>query len=241
MKNKCYVIIPSYNEEANIGKVVEEWYNVVANIGENSRLVVIDGGSKDETYKILQSLSLRLPQLIAIQKNNYGYGVSVLYGYKYALENRADWVFQTDSDGQTDAKEFWRFWHEKDQYSALFGLRNHREDGISRIFVTKVLKIILRWIFGLNVPDANVPFRLIKGSILQKHIIKIPNNFNMTNINIILAVSILKYENNVRFFPITFKKRQGGVNSIVLRKIIKIGIQGVKDFRRAKNIFAKEK
>ena len=49
-----------------------------------------------------------------------------------------------------------------------------------------------------------------------------------------LTVLLLNAKENVKFIPITFRPRQGGVNSINLKKITKIGIQAVKDFRTIK-------
>lgn len=53
-----YIVIPAYNESENIKQVVEDWYPVVeAHDGDgNSRLVIMDDGSKDNTYEILKSM-----------------------------------------------------------------------------------------------------------------------------------------------------------------------------------------
>ena len=45
--------MPAYNEEANIRTVVEQWHPVVEQIGEDSRVVIVDDGSKDATYRVL--------------------------------------------------------------------------------------------------------------------------------------------------------------------------------------------
>lgn len=230
--DKLYIIIPAYNEEANIELVAREWHEVVAGIGQDSRLVIINDGSKDQTYEKLCALQAELPQLLPVTKENGGHGATVLYGYFYALEHGADYVFQTDSDGQTLASEFQGFWEQRNEKKVLIGYRNHREDGISRIFVTKVLKIVLFLIFGIRVTDANTPYRLMPKALLQKYIVKVPENFNLSNV--MLTVLFLRGKENVQFIPITFRPRQGGVNSINLKKITKIGIQAVKDFRTIK-------
>ena len=230
--DKLYIIIPAYNEEANIEMVAREWHEVVAGIGQDSRLVIINDGSKDQTYEKLCALQEELPQLLPVTKENGGHGATVLYGYFYALEYGADYIFQTDSDGQTLASEFQGFWEQRDEKKILIGYRNHREDGISRIFVTKVLKIVLFFIFGIRVTDANTPYRLMPKELLQKYIVKVPENFNLSNV--MLTVLFLRGKENVQFIPITFRPRQGGVNSINLKKITKIGIQAVKDFRTIK-------
>ena len=213
--DKLYIIIPAYNEEANIELVAREWHEVVAGIGQDSRLVIINDGSKDQTYEKLCALQAELPQLLPVTKENGGHGATVLYGYFYALEHGADYIFQTDSDGQTLASEFQGFWEQRNEKKVLIGYRNHREDGISRIFVTKVLKMVLFLIFGIRVTDANSPYRLMPKKLLQKYIVKVPENFNLSNV--MLTVLFLRGKENVQFIPITFRPRQGGVNSIKVK------------------------
>ena len=50
-QDSLYIVMPAYNEEANIEKVIEQWYPVVERTGENSRLVIINDGSKDGTFE----------------------------------------------------------------------------------------------------------------------------------------------------------------------------------------------
>lgn len=226
---KLYIVIPAYNEEENIEAVAREWHEVVAGIGETSRLVIINDGSKDSTYEKLLELKEELPQLEPLTKANGGHGATLLFGYEYALKEGADYIFQTDSDGQTLPSEFSGFWDQRKKYDVLIGYRNHREDGFSRVFVTKTLKLVLRLIFGLKITDANTPYRLMKRDVLQKYIPQVPDRFNLSNV--MLTVLFLDNKENVTFIPITFRPRQGGVNSINLKKITKIGFQAVKDFR----------
>ncbi|HIZ16322.1 MAG TPA: glycosyltransferase family 2 protein [Firmicutes bacterium] len=230
--DKLYIIIPAYNEESNIEEVARQWHDVVKNINNESRLVIIDDGSKDSTLTVLEGLKKELSQLEVVTKANSGHGATVLYGYNYALENGADYIFQTDSDGQTLPEEFYPFWEERNNYAAIIGHRNHRKDGFSRVIVTKTLKFVLWCIFGLKITDANTPFRLIKREVLQRYITKIPKDFNLSNV--MLTVCLVKYKENIKFVPITFRPRQGGVNSINFKKIIGIGRQAVKDFRYIK-------
>ena len=224
-----YLIMPAYNEEVNIEKVIDDWYPVVEKTGENSRFVVVDDGSKDSTYEIMKRAAGERPQLIPLTKANKGHGATVLYGYYYALEQGADYIFQTDSDGQTNPEEFWEFWKQREQYDMLIGHRCHREDGASRVFVTKVLKFVIRLCFGVSVTDANTPFRLMKAETLREQIGQIPEDFNLSNV--LLSVIYAKKRLKVRYLPISFRQRQGGVNSINLRRIAGIGWQAVKDFR----------
>lgn len=232
--DKLYIVMPAYNEEANIEKVINDWYPVIDKMSDESRFVVIDDGSKDNTYNIMNKLSKKYPKLVPITKNNEGHGATLLYGYEYAIENKADYIFQTDSDGQTLPSEFWNFWEERKNYDMVIGHRKKRQDGISRIIVTKILKFILLLIFHVNVKDANTPFRLMKVSTLKKKIKYVPSKFHLSNV--IISVIYRKHKLPVKYLEVTFKPRQGGKNSINIKKIFKIGIKSLKEFVRINKI-----
>lgn len=236
---KIYIIIPAYNEQSNIRQVVREWNIVIERLIANeeaspdSRLVVIDDGSKDSTYEIMKDIASKgeeYKHFCPLTKPNTGHGATILYGYKYAIKKGADYIFQTDSDGQTVSQEFYEFWNLRKKYDMVIGARKHREDGYSRVLVTKVLKLVIRLCFHINVEDANTPFRLMKTDTLKKYIGMMPKDFNLSNV--LISVIFTKAKARIKYIPITFRPRQGGVNSINIKSITKIGIQAVRDFRR---------
>lgn len=230
--DKLFIIIPAYNEEENIRQVIDEWYAVVErhNGDGKSRLVIIDDGSRDATYSIMKEYAKGRPLFQPLTKPNGGHGATVLYGYHYALEQGADYVFQTDSDGQTLPSEFEPFWEQRRQYDMLIGWRKHREDGAARVFTTKVLKLVIRLCFGVKVQDANTPYRLMKAETLREKIKLVPKDFNLSNV--LISVIYAKYQLKVKYIPITFRPRQGGVNSVNMKNIFRIGKQALKDFRQ---------
>lgn len=228
---KIYFVLPAYNEEANIESVVAQWHPLVQKIqdtGDYARLVIANDGSKDTTYECLKEMEKEYPLLIALNKSNSGHGATLLHLYRYALENGADYIFQTDSDGQTNPDEFKPFWEGRKDWDFQIGLRAGRQDGVSRIVVTKVLKAVVRFTFGVSVPDANTPFRLMKARPLAKIMEMIPKDFFLSNVAI--SALAVKEGYKCRWIPITFKPRQGGVNSINLPRIFKIGRKAVGDF-----------
>ena len=227
---KLYIVIPAYNEEVMIKSVIDHWYPVVEKIGTESRLVIIDDGSKDKTYQIVKDCMEEYPQLIALTKENQGHGPTVRFGYEFAIEEGADYIFQTDSDGQTLAEEFPEFWRRRKEAAMVIGHRNHRQDGFSRIIVTKVLKAVIGVMFHVNVTDANTPYRLIQADVLKEQMHLIPRDYNLSNVQV--SVIFVKKNLGVLFLPITFRPRQGGVNSINVRKIFKLGWKALADFRR---------
>ena len=228
--DKLYIVIPAYNEEETIGAVIKDWYPIVEKLGNHSRLVVIDDGSKDSTYQILQQYAKIRKALVPMTKKNSGHGATLLYGYTYAIKEGADYIFQTDSDGQTLPEEFWDFWERRTSYDMIIGHRRGRQDGLSRIFVTKTLKLILWLCFHVHVTDANAPYRLMKASTLAKYMNIIPKDYNLSNV--IISVIYAKMHLAVKYIPVTFRPRQGGTNSINMKKIIKIGKQALMDFTK---------
>lgn len=228
--DKLYIVIPAYNEEANIEDVIKDWHPVVKKTGCESRLLIIDDGSKDSTYNVMKKSAKNYPQLEIITKPNSGHGATILYGYRYAIDKGADYIFQTDSDGQTLPAEFPPFWEKRGRYAMVIGHRRGREDGFSRIFVTKTLKLVLRICFGVSIRDANTPYRLMRADVLNKHLKYIPKDYNLSNV--IISVMYAKKRLPVKYMPITFRPRQGGVNSINMKKIFYIGKQAVKDFKK---------
>lgn len=229
-EDNVYIVIPAYNEEENIKNVIEEWYEIVEKIGNSSKLVVIDDGSKDNTLEIMKECAKDKPNFIVKTKENSGHGPTLLYGYNYAIENGAKYIFQTDSDGQTTSKEFWNFWEQREDYDMVIGHRNARKDGLSRKIVTKILKLVIKICFRVTVTDANTPFRLMKANSLKAQLKYIPKDYFLSNV--LISVLFEKEKLKVKYIPITFKPRQGGKNSINIKKIVKIGIQSVKDFTK---------
>lgn len=223
--------MPAYNEQANIETVIWQWYSVVERINAqqdcSARLVIADDGSKDNTMEIMNSLVSELPFFIPLRKTNSGHGATVLYLYRYAIEHGADYVFQTDSDGQTNPDEFWQLFILRHEYDMQIGHRCRREDGKDRVVVAKVLQLLILLIFHVWVVDANTPFRLMASDKLNKVMAAIPSDFFLCNIAITAIAT--KWNYNVRFIPITFRPRQGGVNSINLIKIFKIGSKALVD------------
>lgn len=228
--DKLYIVIPAYNEAENIEKVVSQWYPVVEKVGEDSRLLIINDGSTDKTWDKIKDAASKYHQIIGINKKNEGHGATILSGYMDAIRFGADYIFQTDSDGQTNPDEFWQFWDKREKCGLLIGYRKGRQDGLSRVFVTRTLRLVLFLIFKVWIKDANTPFRLMKADQLDSVLEDIPAKFNLSNV--IMTVLYEKKYLGVEYIPITFKPRQGGVNSIDMKKIFKIGKQSLKDFKQ---------
>lgn len=227
--DSLFIVMPAYNEEDNIATVVKQWYNVLDNKSENSRLVVADSGSEDSTHDILLELKEQLPKLEILSDTLKQHGPKVIALYDFAINHGADYIFQTDSDGQTCPEEFQIFWGLRENFSGIFGYRNIREDGKSRAFVEHVVCFLIKLYFGVKIPDANAPFRLMKADTVKKYLYKLPKDYNLPNV--MMTTYFVYYKESVMFKTITFKPRQGGKNSIDILKIINTGKRALIDFK----------
>ncbi len=220
--------MPAYNEADNIELTIKQWHPVVEKIGNDSKLVIFNDGSKDNTFAIMQGLQAKYPQFLPINKTNSGHGSTILFAYNYCIENNADFIFQTDSDGQTDPEEIWEFWNKRNDIDFIIGSRDNREDGFGRVVVNRVLKLLVWTIFGENVKDLNTPFRLMNTQKLIPILKMVPKDFFLSNV--IISMLIVKRKEKSLWLPITFKPRQGGINSINFKNIFKIGFKAIGDF-----------
>ena len=231
---RLFIVMPAYNEQDNIADTLAAWYPVIERHAANgeSRLVAVNDGSKDDTFAMMQKFAKDHPLFTPLTKPNGGHGPTVIYAYNYAIEQGADWIFQTDSDGQTNPDEFEVFWEAREAYDGIFGNRTVRGDGNSRAVVEKVVCLLLRIYFGVKVPDANAPFRLMRAEKVAKYLKKLPEDYNLPNI--MMTTYFVYYKERVSFREISFKPREKGTNSINIKKIFKIGRQAGKDFRMLK-------
>lgn len=230
--DSLFIVMPAYNEEANIERVVRQWYPILEGKADNSRLVIADSGSVDKTHTILTKMQEEFPKLEILTKSDKQHGPKVIALYDYAVKQGADYIFQTDSDGQTNPDEFGAFWDLRQDYDGIFGNRTVRGDGKQRAFVEKVVCFLLKLYFGVKVPDANAPYRLMKTSVVKKYLYKMPREYNLPNI--MMATYFAYYKEKMTFKEITFKPRMGGVNSVNIPRIIKIGWKALGDFRKLK-------
>ena len=240
--DKIYFVMPAYNEAANIEDTVKQWYPVVEKLhlgGAISKLVIANDGSKDNTFSIMQGLKEKYPLFDPLDKPNSGHGATVLYLYRYAISNGANYIFQTDSDGQTNPEEFWQMWENRERYDFQIGHRLGRQDGGSRVFVTKTLRLVVWLMFHEWVTDANTPFRLMKTDKLKPIMDVIPHDYFLCNVAI--SAIATKWNYKIVLYTITFKPRQGVINSINMKRIFKIGWKALGDFKMINNNLSSKK
>ena len=227
------IVMPVYNEEASLRKVVREWVEEISNWTEHFVLIALDDGSTDQTPMRLSRLKEQLGEkLMVVRQENQGHGQACLNGYRIALGLGCQWILQIDSDGQCDTQYFHRLWRIRENCDVVYGLRVRRDDGFRRMAVNMALRIALFLQCRVICLDANVPYRLMRAGVVQDHYERIPATFHLANIA--LAV-ILKTDPNVRhgYVPIHFRERYGGEPKV---KMSQFSIKGIELLSQLKQL-----
>ena len=224
------IVMPAYNEEEVIETVVKQWTDLLTRQfpAENTRLIVINDGSRDNTGAILDQIKDRYPKLMVVHQVNGGHGNAVVNGYRQAVALDSEFVFQTDSDDQFISDDFGKLWEKRDKSPFILGYREERYDAPARLIITKILRLSIAFIYGTYIMDSNIPFRLIRGTFLKKLLAQLPTPTPFAP-NIFLAVMAKKAGFNTFDIPITHKERLTGTVSILKWKLLKVCIQSFKE------------
>ena len=159
------VVVPCFNEEGNIARVVAQAAEVGRAVAETLEIVVVDDGSKDETPAVLRSLQKSVPELkIVTHRRNRGYGAAVRSGLRHST---LDHVFLTDGDGQFDLAELPVALRLLTQSDVVAGYRVDRRDGFWRRLWGRAWTAAVNRVLGLSVRDANCAFKLFPRSLLR--------------------------------------------------------------------------
>ena len=152
------VILPAYNEAANIKEVIFDYFETIVS-KLNSNLVVAEDGSTDGTKEILLSIINDIPMNLFSEPKRKGYA----NGVKDALKKcEGEWIFFSDSDGQYLSSDFWRLWNQRDSYDLIIGRKLRRSEGFHRSVLARGFHIVANSMFGLDLHDADCGFRLFR-------------------------------------------------------------------------------
>ncbi len=205
---KILIIIPAYNEEGSIGKVIDD---VRMNLPEVDILVVNDG-SLDRTSEVARGRGVSVLNL----PFNLGIGGAMQTGYKYAFLKNYDIAIQVDGDGQHDAKEISKLIDalEKNNCDLVIGSRFLGESefisSIMRRFGILIFSKIISAVLGQRITDPTSGFRAINRNVIKIFSSNYPQDYPEPESLILLH----KYNAKVIEIPIRMNQRYAGESSI---------------------------
>lgn len=209
---RTLIIIPAYNEEGNIEKVVN---NLVENFPQYDYLVVNDG-STDKTKQICMNHGYHAVNLVV----NMGIGGAVQTGYRYARDNGYDVAVQIDGDGQHDVTFLAEMINliEDKQADVVIGSRFVEKEGFQSSKIRRVGIIFLstlgKILTGICVKDITSGYRAVNAKFINIFAADYPADYPEPEAIVITAV----YGGKVREYPVVMKEREFGTSSITLKK-----------------------
>ncbi len=211
------LVIPVYNEQECIGKVLESWQEQLSKDQIKGHFLLINDGSTDDTLSILRGLESKWSNLKVIDQENQGHGLAVKNGYIASIEGPSNYIFQTDSDDQFSPEDFKLLWCKRKESPAIFGIRKERKDPFSRKVISLTLKSMISLIFRTSIPDANIPYRLFEKTFFQSLIQALPTGVFAPNV--FLSILAFKYLKKPITIPVQHFSRDG-----TEAKLIRIGL-----------------
>ena len=209
---KTLIIIPAYNEEGNIEKVIN---NLVENFSQYDYLIVNDG-STDRTKHICSQKNYHVINLVV----NMGIGGAVQTGYRYARENNYDVAVQIDGDGQHDVsflQEMLSFIENGDA-DVVIGSRFVEKEGFQSSAVRRIginfLSILGKLLTGVRVRDITSGYRAVNAKFINIFATDYPADYPEPEAMVITAV----YGGRIREYPVIMKEREFGTSSITFKK-----------------------
>jgi glycosyltransferase involved in cell wall biosynthesis len=201
--------MPVYNEEGVVESVVQEWLALLDSMDVHYRLQCWNDGSTDDTLKRLQGF--QHPCLEVRSHPNCGHGPTLLRAYQDAMP-RADWVFQTDSDGELPAAAFPAFWQARTKADLVIGTRTQREAPLVRRLMTAGSRILLQFLFGGGIQDTNCPYRLMRSTAFLPAVQQLETDIFAPNV----LLSGYSTCNRFRILerPVAFTPRTTGTGSL---------------------------
>lgn len=170
MSERALVVIPTYNERANIQRII----TAVLAQDERLDLLVVDDGSPDGTGEIVDSIAASNPKVHAIHRaGKLGLGTAYLAGFKWALEQNYDFVFEMDADFSHDPVHLPQFLAAIRDADLVLGSRYRKGKvtvvnwPMSRLMLSYGANLYARVVTGLPLDDCTGGFKCFRRSVLE--------------------------------------------------------------------------
>ena len=166
------VIIPTYNEKENIEKIIR----AVMALDGDYHILVIEDGSPDGTAGIVKGLQPVFEgRLFMIERSGkLGLGTAYITGFKWAIENGYDYIFEMDADFSHNPDDLSRLYEACSRDGADLSIGSRYCKGISvvnspigRVIMSYYASVYVRTVLGMKVYDTTAGFKCYKRKVLE--------------------------------------------------------------------------
>ena len=214
------VVIPAQNEEGSIGSTIDHLYVELRLHNVPHEIIVVDDGSTDGTWTLLDSAKGRVPTLRPLKNPGpHGFGRTVAQGFAYMTGDAAVVMMADESD---DCRDVVRYWEKLNEgYDCVFGSRFVRGGSAidypkMKLLLNRLANYFIKILFHINLNDTTNAFKAYRKEVIDGCQPLIAPHFNAT-IELPLKAIVRGYSWTV--IPITWRNRRTGVSKLQLKEM----------------------
>lgn len=171
-KSDSVVIIPTYNEKENIENIIR----AVFNLPHSFDVLVIDDGSPDGTAAIVKTLQKEFEGKLHMieRKGKLGLGTAYIFGFKWAIEHKYDFIFEMDADFSHNPEELLKLYDACANQGADVAIGSRYISGVNvvnwpigRVLMSYFASKYVRIVTGLNIADTTAGFKCYRREVLE--------------------------------------------------------------------------
>jgi dolichol-phosphate mannosyltransferase len=214
------IVIPARDEEGCIAATVEHLHLELRLNDVPHEILVVDDGSSDRTFEILETLRERVPGLRPLRNTgDHGFGRAVVFGLDHMAGDAAVVMMADESDDCRDVVRYWRTLNEG--WDCVFGSRFVKGGGVIdypwlKLRINRVANLALRWLFRVKLNDVTNAFKAYRRTAIDGCRPFLSPHFNLT-IEIPLKAIVRGYTWTV--VPVTWRNRRTGEAKLKLTEM----------------------
>lgn len=222
---KTVIVIPTYNENENIHKLILKIFSL--NI-PNLEVIIVDDNSPDKTAETVEKMNLNYPVHLLKRSKKLGLGSAYIAGFKKALDLGADYIFEIDADFSHDPDDILRMLEQVENNDLIVGSRKIEGGkiigwGWIRKIMSNGAMRFSRFMLNLKTKDVTAGFRCYKRNVLETiGLEKIKSNGYAFQEEMLYKTEQAGY--TVKEIPVTFVDRQEGKSKLNKKDIVEFFI-----------------
>lgn len=214
------IVIPARDEEGCITATVEHLHVELRVQNIPHEIVVVDDGSSDNTWPILQSLQKTISELHPVQNlGEHGFGRAITFGFDHV---RGDAVVVMMADESDDCRDVVQYWNKlQEGWDAVFGSRFIKGGGVIdypwlKLQINRLANLFIRLLFNIPLNDTTNAFKAYRKTVIDGCRPFLSPHFNLT-VEIPLKTIVRGYSWTV--VPITWKNRRFGTSKLKIKEM----------------------